>query len=71
MKKTSEFTYNGRYCSIMFSDKNFYLALFKDKERVYTDKFIKLFPSERYSKGKMETAFDVANLLVLPNIESF
>ena len=69
MNHNGEFTYNERPCSIIFNDKNFYLAVFKDEKRIELDKLIKLFPSDRYSDSKRMTAFDVANLLVLPNIE--
>lgn len=69
MNNNGEFTYNERPCSIIFIDKIFYLGVFKDEKRIESEKLIKLFPSNRYSDSKRMIAFDVANLLVLPNIE--
>lgn len=68
MNEKGEFIYNDVPCSIMYNDKNFYLAVFKDDERIFTKEYIHLFPVPKFSKGQQRTAFIVANLHVLKNL---
>lgn len=70
MNENGEFSYNDRQCTIVFFEKSFYLKVFKYGTKNELDHLIRLFPSERYSSSKRDIAFHVANLLVLPNVDT-
>lgn len=66
MNEKGEFTYKGRPCSILYDDKKFYVAVYKDKDRLFTEVYEYLFPVSKFSKAQQLIAFDVANIHVLP-----
>lgn len=68
MNEKGEFTYNGQNCGIVYDNKKFFVATYKDNERLFTDKLEYLFPVPKFSKGQQLVAFHVANLHVLPNL---
>lgn len=68
MNKKREFNYNGKPCAIVYNDKKFYIAVYKDEKRLITEKLEYLFPVPRFSKGQELIAYHVANLHVLPNL---
>lgn len=70
MNKEGRFRYNELSCAIAYLNKKFYLQIFKNEDYQKVEKVVGLFPVHKFSKSQEETAFHVANLLVLPNIES-
>lgn len=68
MNEKGEFNYNEIPCGIVYLNRKFYIATYKDKERLLTDKLEYLFPVTTFSKGQELIAFHVANLHVLPNL---
>lgn len=68
MNEKGEFTYKGKPCGIVYDNKKFYIAIYKDNERLSTEKLKYLFPVPKFSKGQQLIAFHVVNLHVLPNL---
>lgn len=68
MNEKGEFTYNGRPCGIVYKDKKFHIAVYKDSERSYIDDFLLLFPVTRYSESQRNIALYVAINHALPYI---
>lgn len=68
MNEKGEFTYNGKFCGVVYDNKKFYIAVYKDDERLVTEKFEYLFPVPKFSKGQQLIAFHVANIHILPNL---
>lgn len=68
MNEKGEFTYSGKSCGIVYDNKKFYIAVYKDDERLFTEKYEYLFPVPKFSKGQQLIAFHVANMHILPNL---
>ena len=68
MNEKGEFTYKNKPCGIVYSDKKFFVAVYKDSKRLIAEKIEFLFPASNLSKEQQLTAFHVAKSYVLPEI---